>query len=122
MELLDRIDELTRLCPCGAEPQPGFRYCGEDCTPAPGAGAPIRPDVLTAAETPSPIGPVLIEAIRRFVEAASPIADALRALIAQTAPALKPVPKHPMLAEIERRRNLVHGPQRSQRPPRHLSR
>lgn len=122
MELLDRIDELVRLCPCGAEPQPSSRYCGDDCTPAPGAGAPIRPDVLTAAETPSQLGLVLTEAARRLAEAMSPVAAAIRALIAQATPAPKPLPQHPKLAEIERRRNLVHGPQRSQRPPRHLSR
>jgi hypothetical protein len=33
VELLDQIDQLVKLCPCGAEPREGSAYCSDDCVP-----------------------------------------------------------------------------------------
>jgi hypothetical protein len=33
VELLDQIDRLVKLCPCGAEPRDGSAYCSDDCVP-----------------------------------------------------------------------------------------
>lgn len=58
MSILDRIDELTALCPCGAPPRPDSPYCSYDCEPTHRAihttsdidGTPMRwrPDLVTA--------------------------------------------------------------------------
>ncbi|GIM97245.1 hypothetical protein [Paractinoplanes toevensis] len=63
-DIVQRIDHRTALCPCGAEPRPGSRFCSADCEPThigahtdpAGPGTPLatpmrwRPDLITAVD------------------------------------------------------------------------
>lgn len=142
MELLDRIDRaVDGLCPCGADPRPNSAYCSPDCEPThrgehttsdiDGTAMRWRPALAAMGGIEAPAE----HAIARMQTIdLSPVAEALRALAAAYQPAVEALkramsslaqmsmqpPDHPMLAEVERRRNLTHGPQRSHRPPRRL--